>query len=152
MGNPDIAVLLLLIGLPLAVWLDLRNLAERSLDLQANNLNSVITSVRSYYARNVVARVLASPGATQVVHNYSSVPGAIPIPATLSLELGKVIGEEQGGIAYRFVSDYPFKGRAPHEGLARGTRAYFGRIACAPRNWDHANSVWRSSCALPGSR
>src|SRR5436190_14971902 len=115
MGNPDIAVMLLLIGLPLAVWLDLRNLAERSLDLQANNLNSVITSVRSYYARNVVARVLASPGATQVVHNYSNVPGAIPIPATLSLELGKVIGEEQGGIAYRFVSDYPFKGRAPHE-------------------------------------
>src|SRR5204863_7502995 len=95
-----IAVMLLLIGLPLAVWLDLRALAEHSLDLQANNLTSVITSVRSYYARNVVARVLASPGATQVVHNYSSVPGAIPIPATLSLELGKVIGEEQGGIAY----------------------------------------------------
>ena len=110
-----IAVLILLIGLPLAVWLDLRDLAEHSLDLQANNLNSVITSVRSYYARNVVARVLASPGSTQVVHNYLSVPGAIPIPATLSLELGKVIAEEQGGISYRFVSDYPFKGRAPHE-------------------------------------
>jgi hypothetical protein len=110
-----VAVLLLLIGLPLAVWLDLRALAEHSLDLQANNLNSVVTSVRSYYARNVVARVLASPGSTQVVHNYLSVPGAIPIPATLSLELGKVIGEEQGGISYRFVSDYPFKDRAPHE-------------------------------------
>jgi adenylate cyclase len=108
-------VLLLLIGLPLAVWLDLRNQAERSLRLQANNLNSVITSVRGYYASNVVARVLAHPDRTRVIHNYSSVPGAIPIPATLSLELGKVIGEQQGGISYRFVSDYPFKGRAPHE-------------------------------------
>jgi adenylate cyclase len=108
-------VLLLLVGLPLAVWLDLRNQSERSLRLQANNLNSVITSVRSYYANNVVARVLAHPEGTRVIHNYSSVPGAIPIPATLSLELGKVIGEQQGDISYRFVSDYPFKGRALHE-------------------------------------
>ncbi len=110
-----IVVLLLLIGLPLAVLLDLRALAEHSLLLQARDLNSVITSVRGYYASNVVARVLEDSGATQVVHNYSSVPGAIPIPATLSLELGKVIGEQQGNITYRFVSDYPFKGRAPHE-------------------------------------
>ncbi len=110
-----IGVLLLLAGLPLAAWLDLRKLAERSLRLQANDLNSVITSVRGYYANNVVARVLAHPGVTKVIHNYATVPGAIPIPATLSLELGKVIGEQQGNISYRFVSDYPFKGRAPHE-------------------------------------
>jgi adenylate cyclase len=110
-----IAVLLLLAGLPLAAWLDLRNLSEQSLRLQASDLNSVITSVRGYYGKNVVGRVLAHPGATQVIHNYADVPGAIPIPATLSLELGKVIGEQQGNIAYRFVSDYPFKGRAPHE-------------------------------------
>lgn len=108
-------VLLLLAGLPLAAWLDLRNLAEQSLRLQASDLNSVITSVRSYYAKNVVGRVLADPGATQVVHNYADVPGAIPIPATLSLELGKVIGEQQGNISYRFVSDYPFQGRSAHQ-------------------------------------
>jgi adenylate cyclase len=110
-----IGVLLLLAGLPLAAWLDLRNLAEQSLRLQASDLNSVITSVRGYYGKNVVGRVLAHPGATQVIHNYANVPGAIPIPATLSLELGKVIGEQQGNISYRFVSDYPFKGRAAHE-------------------------------------
>jgi adenylate cyclase len=109
-----IGVLLLLTGLPLAAWLDLKNLADRSLHLQANNLNSVISSVRSYYANNVVARVLAHPAETRVVHNYRGVPGAIPIPATLSLELGQVISEEQGDISYRFVSDYPFKGRDPH--------------------------------------
>jgi class 3 adenylate cyclase len=108
-------VLLVLTGLPLAVWLDLRNLAERSLAMQAGDLNSVISSVRSYYATNIVARVLSNPGRTQVVHNYASVPGAIPIPATLSLELGKVIGEKQGNISYRFVSDYPFAGRPSHD-------------------------------------
>ena len=70
--------------------------------------------MRAYYAGNVVGRVLAHPGETQVVHNYESVPGAIPIPATLSLELGKVISEQQQNINYRFVSDFPFKNRAPH--------------------------------------
>ncbi len=96
------------------MWTDLRNLSEQSLLSQATNLNSVITSVRAYYAKNVVARVLSTPGDTKVIHNYADVPGAIPIPATLSLELGKVIGEEQGAINYRFMSDYPFKGRSPH--------------------------------------
>src|SRR5215472_10533766 len=107
-------VLLLLAGLPLAVWLDLRNLVDANLRRQATDLNSVISSVRAYYGANVVGRVLTSPGTTKVVHNYRDIPGAIPIPATLSLELGKVISEQQNNIVYRFVSDYPFKNRPPH--------------------------------------
>ena len=107
-------VIVLLAGLPLAVWLDLSNLTDASLRRQAADLNSVISSVRGYYASNVVARVLASPGSTKVVHNYETIPGAIPIPATLSLELGRVLNEQQHNIGYRFVSDYPFKNRAPH--------------------------------------
>ena len=107
-------IALLLAALPVAVWLDLTNLAEVALRRQATDLNSVVSSVRSYYASNVVGRVLAHPGTTQVIHNYETVPGAIPIPATLSLELGKVINEQQKNINYRFVSDFPFKNRAPH--------------------------------------
>jgi adenylate cyclase len=82
---------------------------------QASDLNSVIKSVRHYYAANVVGRILAHPSDVKVVHDYQNIPGAIPIPATLSLELGKVIGEQQSNIAYRFVSDYPFANRAPHD-------------------------------------
>src|SRR6266853_900498 len=93
-----ILVAFLLLALPLAVWLDLTNLAEAALRRQATDLNSLITSVRGYYATNVVGRVLASPGTTQVVHNYMDVPGAIPIPATLSLELGSVISAQQSNI------------------------------------------------------
>jgi len=107
-------VLILLIMLPLAVWLDLRNLTEASLRRQASDLNSVITGIRGYYANNVVGRVLTSPGSTKVLPNYEEVPGAIPIPATLSLELGRVISEHQANITYRFVSDYPFKNRSAH--------------------------------------
>jgi class 3 adenylate cyclase len=109
-------IVFLLLALPVAVWLDLTELSKTALRRQAIDLNSVITSVRSYYASNVVGRVLANPdGTTKVVHNYESVPGAIPIPATLSLELGRVIGAQQENITYRFVSDFPFQNRAPHQ-------------------------------------
>ena len=118
-------VVLLLAGLPAAVWLDLRNISERALRLQAEDLNSLITSVRNYYAVNVVSRVLATAGHSEVVHNYHNVPGAIPIPATLSLELGGVLREQQSNISYRFVSDFPFKGRARHalDGFERSALA-----------------------------
>jgi len=108
-------IALLLLGLPLAVWADLTNLAERNLRRQASDLNSLISSFRAYYASNVVGRVLSADGKTQAAHNYEAIPGAIPIPATLSLELGRVISEQQQNIAYRFVSDYPFANRAPHQ-------------------------------------
>ena len=108
------AVAFLLLALPLAVWLDLTELSKTALRRQAIDLNSVITSVRSYYATNVVGRIIANPnGTTRVIHNYESIPGAIPIPATLSLELGRVIGAQQENITYRFVSDFPFQNRAP---------------------------------------
>lgn len=107
-------VVIMLLGLPVAVWLDVRNLTEIALRRQASDLNSVISSVRGYYGSNVVGRVMAAAGPTPISHNYMSIPGAIPIPATLSLELGKVISEQQKNIEYRFVSDFPFRNRAPH--------------------------------------
>lgn len=110
-----VLVLVMLAGLPLAVWLDLSALSKSALDRQAADLSSVITSIRSYYATNVVGRVLAGDGMTKVAHNYETIPGAIPIPATLSLELGRVISEKQANITYRFMSDLPFKGRAAHQ-------------------------------------
>src|SRR3954452_1294900 len=74
---PALVVAALLLALPVVVWLDLTNLVDAALRRQANDLNSVISSVRGYYATNVVGRVLAHQGTTQVVHNYESVPGAI---------------------------------------------------------------------------
>lgn len=132
-------VLLLLAGLPLAVWLDLSNLADTNLRRQASDLNSVISSVRGYYAANVVGRVLASPGTTKVVHNYQEVPGAIPIPATLSLELGRVISEQQQNITYRFF-------RTVRSKIVRFTRSIHSR----PTRSAHCVKIQISS--LPRSR
>ena len=103
-GIISLMIAALLGGLPVAVWLDLNSLAETNLLRQAGDLNSLVSSVRGYYAANVVGRVLASPGvATQVAPNYKTIPGAIPIPATLSLELGRVISEQQQNIADKAI-------------------------------------------------
>jgi class 3 adenylate cyclase len=109
-----IVVVLGLVMLPVAVWMDLRNLSNASLTRQASDLNSMISDIRSYYSRNVVARVLENHGISQPANNYEQVAGGIPIPATLSIELGEVIGGRAKGINYRFVSDDPFRGRARH--------------------------------------
>ena len=114
-----VLVLVMIAGLPLAVWLDINSLSRDALQRQAQDMSSLITSIRSYYATNVVGRVLAAhadgqTGETVLSHNYAAIPGAIPIPATLSLELGDVIKEQQANISYRFISDLPFRNRAPH--------------------------------------
>jgi serine phosphatase RsbU (regulator of sigma subunit) len=49
-----------------------------------------------------------------VVHNYQQVDGAVPIPATLSIELARTVSEQQRNITYRFVSDFSFANRPAH--------------------------------------
>ena len=109
-----ILVLLLLLGLPLAVWLDLRALSGNILKEQAYQTGKIIDDMRGYYASDVVARVLAAHQQVKPVHNYTEIDGAIPIPATLSIELGHRISARNAAVQYRFVSDFPFKGREVH--------------------------------------
>ena len=110
-----VAVLLGLAGLPIAAWLDLRNLSERMLEAQARETGRVINQMRSLYASDVVQAVNTATGRIETRHDYKSVRNAIPIPATLSLELGERISGDNGTIKYRFVSDLPFKDRKPHD-------------------------------------
>ncbi len=107
-------MLVLLCGLPLAIWLDMRSLSEHNLREHADEFGRVIDGTRAFYASNVVSRVLAAQGQTRVIHNYLEVPGAIPIPATFSLELGRMTSDQPGNVRYRFVSDLPFANRPPH--------------------------------------
>ncbi|MER9545634.1 adenylate/guanylate cyclase domain-containing protein [Mesorhizobium sp. M0437] len=109
------AVVIGLVGLPVAAWLDLRDLSERMLRRQASEISRIIDEMRGFYGSDVVGRVLQANGVVTATHNYRDVPGAIPIPATLSIELGKRISAHDGSVKYRFVSDLPFKGRAPHQ-------------------------------------
>ncbi len=107
-------VVLALVLLPVAVWLDLKHLSNEALTRQATDFNSVITEIRSYYARNVVGRIQQNNGQSVAAHNYEEIAGGIPIPATLSIELGSIVGTKGNKIRYRFVSDEVFESRSPH--------------------------------------
>lgn len=110
-----IAVILGVVVLPVAVWLDLRNLSERLIRLQASETSRIIDDMRGFYASAVVSKILAAKGGPiSATHNFRTTPGGVPIPATLSIELGKLISSHGGDVAYRFVSDLPFKGRENH--------------------------------------
>lgn len=109
------AILFGLAGLPVAVWLDLRGLSERMLATQAIETGRIIDQMRSFYASDVVQAINSATGRIETRHDYKGVPNAIPIPATLSLELGERISGADGAVKYRFLSDLPFKDRKPHE-------------------------------------
>jgi len=115
--RPVRAVLVLfvvaIVLLPLAFLLTLREIDSRQMRLGAEEIARIVTGIRGYYATNVVERLQASGGQAVLSERYKEVHGGIPIPATLSIELGDLIDRSnpENRIAYRFVSDYPFPQR-----------------------------------------
>jgi adenylate cyclase len=112
-----LVVVLLLAGLPLAVWLDLRQISERMSLQQAEDMSLIINDIRQLYAEEVVGRVLQAGEETDIsaAHNFRDIPGAIPIPATFSIELGQLISARDHDVRYAFVSDLPFRSREPYQ-------------------------------------
>jgi signal transduction histidine kinase/DNA-binding NarL/FixJ family response regulator len=68
-----------------------------------------LQAVRALYTSEVVERLRARGVA--VTHDYASQEGAIPLPATLSIALGRRLGEKGSGMQVRLYSDYPFPWR-----------------------------------------
>lgn len=102
-----------MIALPFALYHSLRNHAELESMRDARAFSSVISVVRSYYAANVSGRILQNNGVVTVTDRYHQVPGGVPIPATLSIELGEAIRDKavDTSLLFSFVSDMPFKHR-----------------------------------------
>ncbi len=104
-------VIISLIGLPIAAWLDLEELSARILGDQAKETGQIIDVMRSLYATEVVGKVLHATEKITASHIYKDVPNTIPIPAAFSLALGEKISIKDGLVGYRFISDFPFKDR-----------------------------------------
>jgi adenylate cyclase len=109
------AVILGVLGLPLVMWLDLRALSEKNLRERASETGRIVDIMRSFYSAEVVGRIQHAEGKVTTSSNYKNINGAVPIPATLSIELGNRISDGDGSIKYRFVSDMPFKDRETHQ-------------------------------------
>ena len=114
--RPETVLWLLLAGLlllPLVMISSISGATVAQMKLQAEEVATLATDIRSYYADNVIARLQAADGKAVYSENYRDVHGGIPIPATLSIELGALFdnAHRDGRISYEFLSDYPFAKR-----------------------------------------
>ena len=106
------------IGLGSTIWYMSRvqsNLIETMALDNAALYSQALAEFRTLYAQEVVERV--RPQGIQVTHDYETVPGSIPLPATLSILLGKRIGEHASGAEAQLYSPYPFPWREASGGL-----------------------------------
>lgn len=75
----------------------------------ARSYANTFESLRAFYTREVVARV---PGdSVTVSHDYQNINHAIPLPATLTIELAKEVGRRSDGFAVKLYSNYPYPWR-----------------------------------------
>jgi PAS domain S-box-containing protein len=115
-----VVVLLFSLAMVGLLWqmLSLSEDLARGLVLQGTELQSVVLEeIRKYYSSEIVARVGHIDG-VEVTHDYRTKNNAIPLPATMSIELGKRIGERVPGFQIKLYSNYPFPWRnngGPHD-------------------------------------
>ena len=97
----------------------------------ASRFSKAINEFRQAYASEVVERVV--PHGIQASHQYSETEGAIPLPVTLSMMVGKRLNQDGSG-RVRLYSDYPFPTAEPGEayGLDEFDRAALRRLRLDP--------------------
>ena len=74
-----------------------------------------VTQFRNFYAQELVPRAVQS-GMT-VTHDYKSQDNALPLPATLTIDLGHYLSKVDGGTQVRLYSDLPFPWRESERSL-----------------------------------
>ncbi len=114
--NPVAAGLLLAVSLSSAFGLwELSRLSEhlvRSSALEsAAQESELLDVVNNLYSADVVER--ANVKGVEATHDYARRKGAIPLPATFTIDLGRRLGERnESGVQVRLYSDHPFRSRS----------------------------------------
>ncbi len=86
---------------------------------EAVEIASLVDNIRAYYSQNIVSNVQEGEGKVVLSERYHDFKGGIPIPATLSIELGAIFDatHSDGRINYAFTSKYPFNNRKEERAL-----------------------------------
>jgi len=137
--NPLAASLLLAVSLGSAVGLGHLSLLSEQL-VQSTALegaaqqSEMLDVVNALYSSEVVDR-LQSLGIA-VTHDYATKKGAIPLPATFTIESGQRIGERsKTGMQFRLYSNFPFRSRkdgGPHDEFERAALVELERNSDQP--------------------
>ena len=123
-------ILVLAIGFCIGVGIALSSMARLSSTLieshalqNAKLSAEALNEARILYSKNAVSRAKKIDGIT-VTHLYHDRKGAIPNPATYTIELGGRISADNPGTLVRLYSDFPFAHRKATE---------IGRASCRER-------------------
>jgi serine/threonine protein kinase len=113
--NPVAVGLLLAVSLSSAFGLwELSRLSEYLVHTgaleSAAQESEILNEVNTYYSADVVER--AKLKGVEATHDYTAFKDKIPLPATLTIVLSRLISERsKSGMQVRLYSDYPFKTR-----------------------------------------
>ena len=91
-------------------WHVLDNLRTQTAVETARAYSAALGLVRAYYTQEIVPK--AREAGAEVRHDYHDVPGAIPMPATVSIELGQWMDRAGSPARMRFYSAWPYPYRA----------------------------------------
>jgi signal transduction histidine kinase len=103
-----ITIYTLLVGALIAMQVahHTRQIKEATVREAAESYSAAITQFRDYYSNEVVPR--ARKAGVEVTADFHSKEAAIPLPATLTIELGDRLSKEGGGRGFRLFSEFPF--------------------------------------------
>ena len=79
----------------------------------AQSMSSQITSLRTFYTKEVVSR--ASAAGMEINYDFHSRDNTLPLPATMVRALGQQIAQDYPGTTVRLYSRYPFPHRTATE-------------------------------------
>ena len=100
------AVVFVLLG----VWVT-KSVENEHLLRSARSYASAIESFRQFYTEVIVTPVMGHPW-VMVTDDYRGQPGAIPIPATMTIDLAEFMSGRDTQVHARMLSDLPFPQRA----------------------------------------
>ena len=83
---------------------------ENNALISAKSYANTFVSLRTFYTREVVSRL--PQNRVTVSHDYKNIDHAIPLPATLTIQLAEEISLQSEGFSARLYSNYPFPWRS----------------------------------------
>ncbi|HEX7896492.1 MAG TPA: protein kinase [Planctomycetota bacterium] len=109
----------------------------KALVQNARLTSDALKEFNEYYTSEVVARL--TDRTLQVTHDYAGKKNAIPLPATMSVELADRISKKGDGLRIRLYSDNPF----PWRRESGGPKDDFQRAALVRLRADPENPYYR---------
>jgi PAS domain S-box-containing protein len=91
---------------------------------------AAVTQFRNFYTQELVPRALQS--GMQITHDYKSRANALPLPATLTIDLGHYLSKVDGGTQVRLYSDQPFPWRQQERQLDDFQRQALAHLKVKP--------------------